>query len=165
MEMNFRNIVMTVALIALIITLIIIGIQLNNQKYKYIWPPVVGECPDYWQNLGKTTHSNDPQRGYANKQDFYTSNRCVNVKNLGTNGTPKEINPMAMRWRSGIDGLKDKCKWAKEHGLTWDGITDYDKCSNITNKKTHNMTAAKLSEYVLVSVAIVAVVLIVYKSV
>ena len=60
----FQNIVITIAIIFLIITLAFIGISLYKQKIKAKYPPVIPNCPDYWEM----------------KDNF-----CVNSMNLGNN--------------------------------------------------------------------------------
>ena len=64
--MNFQYAVITIVILLLIISLILIGIALAKSKNTQQWPPVVGNCPDYWTDLS----SNGAQ--------------CVNVKDLGT---------------------------------------------------------------------------------
>jgi len=42
---NFQNIVMIVAVVILIVSLIIIGIMIWDDKYKNLFPPVLPGCP------------------------------------------------------------------------------------------------------------------------
>jgi hypothetical protein len=105
----FQQTVSTVAIIILILTLCFIGITLYNQKYNSNYPPVIPNCPDYWDASG---------------------NKCVNSMSLGN--MDKCAGPMdftTAQW-SGGDSLCAKYKWAKMCNLTWDGVSSQaDQCS------------------------------------
>jgi hypothetical protein len=105
----FQKTVATIAIIILIITLCIIGVALYRAKYHSEYPPVIPNCPDYWDASGNLDISNN----------FL----CVNTMNLGSSGTPKTMNFSTSSWK-GNNGLCLKYKWAKTQNLTWDGITD-----------------------------------------
>ena len=105
MTNTFQSIVMTIAIILLIISLIIVGISIYNTKYNVMFPPVIANCPDYWQ---------DDSDGDASK--------CVNVKNLGTCDV-QTMDFSTSMW-TGNNGLCNKAKWAKACNLTWDGVTN-----------------------------------------
>ena len=45
---TFQSTVLIIAIVILIIVLIIIGIVLNKGEKNQVWPPSVGDCPDYW---------------------------------------------------------------------------------------------------------------------
>ena len=64
--MNFQSIVLTIAVVLLIICMILIGIALAKSKNTQQWPPLIGDCPDYWVDMS----NNGAQ--------------CVNIKDLGT---------------------------------------------------------------------------------
>jgi hypothetical protein len=67
------------------------------------WPPVIGECPDFWTNeVGSKTG-------------------CVNVHNLGK--CSKKTVDFSTPEFSGSDGLCNKYTWANNCGVSWDGIT------------------------------------------
>ena len=71
----------------------------NNEN----WPPVIGECPDFWSNaLGSKPG-------------------CVNVHNLGK--CSKRTVDFTTPEFSGSDGLCNKYTWANNCGVSWDGIT------------------------------------------
>ena len=53
------------------------------------------------------------------------SNTCVNTKKLGTGCT--SINFDTPKYK-GPSGKIEKCKWAKNCGVVWDGITDSKLC-------------------------------------
>jgi len=105
---SFQTIISITALVVLIIVLIIIAVTLYRGQQKQVWPPVLGDCPDYWVD----TSGN--------------GGNCVNVKNLGT-CTSTDGKPYAMNFSgpayTGSDGTCAKYKWATKCGVTWDGIT------------------------------------------
>lgn len=107
--MNFQKIVLVVAIVLLIILLVIIGIALSKATYGDTWPPVVGDCPDYWVDMSGN--------GAA----------CLNTHSLGRCNLPSEGNPNTMNFNkdpfTGDDGTCAKYKWAKSCKVTWDGIT------------------------------------------
>jgi hypothetical protein len=100
---SFQKIVLTAAIVILIIALIFIGLALRAGQKNMSWPPVVGDCPDYWV---------DTKGSGAN---------CVNVKNLGTCKT-KSMNFTTSNF-TGSNGTCNKYTWATNCGVSWDGIT------------------------------------------
>ena len=105
----FQKTVATVAIVILIITLCIIGIALYRAKYHSKYPPVIANCPDYWDASGNLDISNN----------FV----CVNSMNLGSSTCSNQMNFSTPSWQ-GRNSLCQKYKWAKSCDLTWDGITD-----------------------------------------
>jgi len=103
MEFDFRQIVVLVALIVLIVVLSIIGYSLSKTK-DVNWPPVVPTCPDYWELDG--------------------SGNCVNSKGLGTCKKPED-NQVKFTTDNyiGANGPCNKYKWATGCGVSWDGVT------------------------------------------
>jgi hypothetical protein len=109
MDWNFQKIVLLIAVILLIIALIFIGYSLGQAKADETWPPIIGECPDYWVDISGN------------------GAMCVNVNNLGTCNIPSEGNLNSMDFSNSYfnssDGLCAKYKWANGCDVTWDGIT------------------------------------------
>ena len=105
---SFQTIISITALVVLIIVLVIIAVTLYRGQKQQQWPPVLGDCPDYWMD----TSGN--------------GGNCVNVKNLGTcksrNGKPYSMNFNGPAY-TGAEGTCAKYKWATKCGVTWDGIT------------------------------------------
>jgi len=106
---TFQTIVSITAFIVLIIVLIIIATTLYKGQQTQTWPPIVGDCPDYWVD----TSGN--------------GGNCVNMKNLGTCKSARgKMYSMDFTGPvySGSDGLCAKYKWATQKcNVTWDGIT------------------------------------------
>ena len=62
---SFQKIVLTIAVIILVIILVVIGYLLVKDPSGNTWPPITGQCPDYWVDFSGNG---------AN---------CVNVQSLG----------------------------------------------------------------------------------
>ena len=108
--MNFQKMILTVAIIVLIVMLILIGMSLKNSDESMVWPPIVGDCPDYWVDLSGN------------------GGACFNSHSLGKCNIPgnaKEKNTMNFDTDpfNTANGLCAKYKWARSCGVTWDGIT------------------------------------------
>jgi len=106
---SFQTVISITAFIILIIVLVIIAVTLYKGQKNQMWPPIIGDCPDYWM---------DTSGNGAN---------CVNVKNLGnckSNGESYYSMDFTSPTYSGSDGTCAKYKWATQKcGVTWDGIT------------------------------------------
>jgi hypothetical protein len=126
---SFQTIVIVIAILLLIVCLIFIGITLVKTKNTANdqWPPIVGECPDYWVDSSGN------------------GGNCVNVKNLGTctsggNGISPGGKHVAMNFTvapyAGDAGTCAKYTWANSCGVTWDGITTgiANPCATAANK-------------------------------
>lgn len=109
MEWNFQKIVMAGAIIVLIIILIFLGIGLSQSKKNAKWPPIVANCPDYWMDLSGNGTS------------------CFNQQSLGTCNIPSSDDQNVMNFNispyNTVDGACAKYKWAKNCGVSWDGVT------------------------------------------
>ena len=111
MEMSFQKSVLMIAIIFLILFLVLIGVGLSNSTSDAEWPPIVGNCPDYWVDLSGN------------------GSECFNSHHLGTCSQyiPTADDKKTMNFNqapfNGTDGACAKFKWANKCGLTWDGIT------------------------------------------
>ena len=104
-RMVFQTTVVIVAGTVLILSLCVIGVMIYRQKYNVDYPPVLPNCPDYWEMRGKMCV---PHPNLGN-----VSNPACNVKMDFTTGA----------W-AGTMGNCNKYKWAQQCNLTWDGITN-----------------------------------------
>lgn len=106
---SFQKFVLFAAVIILIIALVIIGIALSYSKDP-TWPPLIADCPDYWQIDGSGNNTT-----------------CTNVQNLGTcpaqTGQPHLVMNFNSSNFTGSNGLCAKYSWATNCGVSWDGIT------------------------------------------
>jgi hypothetical protein len=107
--MNFQKIVLTVAIIVLIIVLVVIGVTLSKASYAESWPPVIGDCPDYWVDISGNGEG------------------CLNTNSLGRCNIPTKNKNNTMDFNKspfiGSGGNCAKYKWASSCNITWDGIT------------------------------------------
>jgi hypothetical protein len=127
MAWNFQKIVLTIAIILLICALIFIGVSLAQSTEEESWPPIVGDCPDYWVDLSGN------------------GAMCVNTKSLGTCNIPTSDNKNSMDFSgsgfSGSNGTCAKYTWANGCGVTWDGVNSgianpYTTTSSTTTSTT-----------------------------
>jgi hypothetical protein len=102
---SVQSIILTLAIVILLIILIVIGINISISQNKQTWPPVTGDCPDYWLDRGKG------------------GSQCVvNAKknNLGLARSPMDF---SLPIYSGSNGPCVKYTWANKNKVSWDGIT------------------------------------------
>ena len=107
-DRSFAKICITVAVVILIICLTFMGILLWYSKEATLWPPEISECPDYWDVVGK--------------------NVCKANKGLGNTGNGSNKACSYMDFNSGQfkgkSGRRERCRWARDCGVYWDGISD-----------------------------------------
>jgi hypothetical protein len=122
MEISFQKIVLIIAIIFLILFLVLIGTSLSNSNNDLDWPPVVGNCPDYWVDLSGN------------------GSKCFNSHRLGScpNYIPTADDQKTMDFNhpifTGSNASCAKYKWANHCKISWDGITygSKDPCSKTT---------------------------------
>jgi len=107
----FQKTVSIIAISILLILLVIVGIFLSYNKGSGTYPPVIGNCPDYWEEQKKNN-----------------KNICVNIKSLGTCGISEE--DFNLSHYKGAVGNCNKKKFAEQCDLTWDGITNNNDICN-----------------------------------
>lgn len=137
--MNFYTIVTIIATIFLIILLTILGIFLSNKTSNQIYPPMMNNCPDYWNyttdnsgnyvcelndiNIGKFANANGTRNdailipnnvpGLTNSID---STKAIDFKDTG----------FSTKYNSTqICGLN---KWTTINNIAWDGVSNYNGC-------------------------------------
>ena len=114
---EFNKIVLTIATIILIISLIILAIFMKKALSNDVFPPVISDCPDYWDV------------SYNNAED---SVKCIrtNIINQGSTAGDCSSYDVALFQQNGSsydDILCEKYKWAKGCNLEWDGVTNNNK--------------------------------------
>lgn len=134
---KFYSIVVIVAFVVLVIALIGLGVMLQKQDSKTVFPPVQNQCPDGWTpadddicKISKTEQKNvgtfnpgsvtDFDVKYLIKTDGTTSYTASTA--IDDDGTDYKVkfNSAALPC--------DKKKWANAHGIIWDGISNYNQC-------------------------------------
>ena len=115
---QFNKIVLLIATIVLIIMLILLYIFLSLSKslFKYSYPPIISECPDYWDislNSDGTKECIDNLKINSGRAIDECNNIMANQ--FGLESINKE------------ETLCNKFKWSKNCKITWDGITNNSK--------------------------------------
>tara|TARA_B100000073_G_scaffold285776_1_gene247358 strand:+ start:4156 stop:4716 length:561 start_codon:yes stop_codon:yes gene_type:complete len=129
--MRFQNIVVIISLILVVLTLSTVGYLIHTKKSKMEWPPIVGNCPDYWSDV---------------KGD---GSECVNTHRLGTCMMPSDTtytkyentnvtNNLESEKTQSIDDCTNKCTSSSScMGYTYEqGICHLKK--NTKNKYDSN---------------------------
>jgi hypothetical protein len=104
-SLTFQSIVIYTLISLLIVLLVVIGINLHASTKKTKWPPIIGDCPDYWYDGGAG------------------GSKCtVNTDkvNLGSATSPMDFSKVPY---SGSNGDCSKYRWSISKGVSWDGIT------------------------------------------
>jgi len=117
---SFYIIVSLIAIVILIICLIIIGIMLQKNQKTDVFPPKATTCPDGWIINGNTC-----AMGNANVGDENLSAYKIDPKGNNIIYTVDSLNNFTFL-ESAV--LCDRQKWANNHGIKWDGVTNYTKC-------------------------------------
>ena len=108
-RMNFQKIVLIMAIVLLIIILVAIGVTLSKSRREDNWPPIVGDCPDFWVDMSGNGEA------------------CLNTQGLGTCNLPSSTSQNTKNFNEApFNGEDSKCRkytWAKTCQITWDGIT------------------------------------------
>ena len=120
---TFQKTVITISVIVLIISLIILGIFLAKSLFEDSYPPVVSDCPDYW----------DVSYNANNEVE------CINTSTINTGigdvpGGDCNNYPVNLFLGSGLqneDILCEKYKWSKKCNITWDGVTNNNKACDL----------------------------------
>ena len=103
---QFYVIVMTTVVVLLILTLTYIGVYVVNDDDKNTtFPPVETQCPDYWE-------ADD-------------EGKCVVPKMMNKGGLVADT---TMNLKEEYKTTCEKKKWANDNGISWDGISNYNKC-------------------------------------
>lgn len=108
MELTKQVFLWTLAI--LILTLGVIAYLLYVTKKKYIYPPYVNECPDYY-------YKNSLGECYDKNMIFFNSLDKCYKENFNKN----EYN---VQGRGSNSGLCKKKQWADKCNILWDGITN-----------------------------------------
>jgi len=119
---NFNRTVLLVASVLLILGLIIIGFFIVKSVEDSAYPPIISDCPDYW-NVEYDSVTGKKKCTNNSINSGIASNNCRNysVDLFTANGT------------SEYDVICAKNRWATRCNIHWDGITNNSKaCLNTT---------------------------------
>lgn len=118
---SFNRTVLIITVILVIIALIITGILILKSLREQKFPPIVGDCPDYWD---------------VKKESSTNNINCVNKTTVNTGKSNIDCNVYPVSNFIGNtpqDVICKKFKWAKRCGIIWDGISNKsyeDACSS-----------------------------------
>ena len=76
------------------------------------FPPVIGECPDYW-NVAR-----------EGDKTICKNILKVNPKSVSETDTCNKIDPVNFTGPTNEETVCNKYKWANGCGVVWDGITN-----------------------------------------
>lgn len=147
--MNFYTIVVVVAASILILCLIGMGIIMNSANKSAPFPPGKGPCPDGWVVSGNTClipNASDEKDSAGNpivlnigklkddsaQRTFFQDPKNtpgITVSKLGLLSGESSVDFSNSGWSNGV--LSTTCnqaKWARDYGISWDGITNYNGC-------------------------------------
>jgi hypothetical protein len=129
----FYIIVLTVAVILLILTLTFLGIAMNKMnKETTVFPPTKSTCPDYWTTSTKDlSYCEVPNSNSRNIGSIYASDGKNNLESKLTPGYDANLNRIGFLhddWSKGGTSTCNQQKWAKQYGVVWDGVTNYNGC-------------------------------------
>lgn len=116
----FNKIVLYTAVIILSISLITLGIFLSKSMFEDSYPPIISDCPDYWDV------------SYNSNNDIICKN--TSTINEGRGDAACTNYPVTEFESSGSDKYSvicEKYKWAKRCNLAWDGITNNNKACDL----------------------------------
>lgn len=111
--MSFQTTTLAVSITLLFVFLAVIAVLLYRAQSSVKYPPEYSECPDYWTVIGENKCKNEMEGTLSN----------------GPEGMTQDFNGDEFK---GQVGLMNKCKWANQHGVVWDRITD-QACSTFDN--------------------------------
>ena len=105
--MGFKRSVLITALIVFIVMLLIMAVVIKNSYENVVYPPEISLCPDYWEvnDDGKTCKATNNNRGTYDVGDV-----------------SDDFSDMSNSARI------DKCIWASDNGVNWDGVTNRNLC-------------------------------------
>jgi len=104
--MSFNRTVLTVATVVFVIMLTITALMIKKSYGKKLYPPEIPKCPGQWKALDDGTCAWKDKN--PNKIDSSLSSGYVYAPASGD----------SFKTRA------DKCKWAKENDVKWEGIWD-----------------------------------------
>ena len=117
--MEFYKTVFMIMLVVLFISLSIVGYAIYNSKNDKKYPPIVSECPDYYELSGNICTD---VHGLNNGNDYNSggASQSISCESVNFSLLPKSNNA-GMGPNSAIC---EKKKWANTCGVNWDGITN-----------------------------------------
>lgn len=119
--MNFYKLIAVITIILLIISLAFIGVAMYNSSNKVLFPPNIGNCPDFYKPTDSTNIYKCTRMYNSNNQ----SDTCKEFDGTDENYKNPGMGPSS--------GLCEKKKWAQGCNVSWDGITNNSAVCYQTN--------------------------------
>ena len=117
---TFHKISLILASVLLIIALIITGVLIYNSLMEKAFPPIISDCPDYW-NVHRDENNNIICRNLSTVNRGSPKCQDYPVTGFSQNGTSEH------------DLICEKQRWAESCGIYWDGVTNNKTaCNNTT---------------------------------
>ena len=120
----FYIMTLVTAVATLTLLLVVLWVLMSYRTHQLAYPPKANTCPDYW------TYNVDASSCVVNpkNQGNYTSpptDPAVAPYAKGSNGS-WSFSPLDARWGQGATStLCAKRKWANDHHIAWDGVSNY----------------------------------------
>lgn len=113
--MSFYSMVLIIAFVILLISLIFVGILLQNQDANKEFPAQANYCPDGW-GVDSDGYC-DPATGNLPKPNGVSDISGEIFTSVGSGKfKPKDVS------------LCDKRDWAISKGVSWDGVSNFNNC-------------------------------------
>jgi hypothetical protein len=119
---SFQVIVLSIAVVVLVLVLTFIGVVMSKQNSSKVYPPTMGDCPDYWEVRADGKGCNVPLQGKPNSasKKFTPDTKALIEDTKVASG--QYINFKDNAW---TNVCTKKC-WATDNGIKWDGVTNYN---------------------------------------
>ena len=117
---SFYTIVVSIAFVILVLVLIAVGIMMQKQDEDKEFPAYASKCPDGWtySDTSGCEHHKNNQKDFSGG-DHYGTHYAHIITDVSST-TYAEFKPTAT--------ICEKKKWATDMGVSWDGVTNYNKC-------------------------------------
>lgn len=129
---RFYVIVLLVAFVFLILCLIGVGIMMQKQDEDKAFPMYASQCPDKWV-VSDTSGCKVPASGDLNSPENVTAIAGDKYSSFyDTDQFPESprANDIEGQYLKFVDNATtcDKHAWARDVGVRWDGVSNYNKC-------------------------------------
>lgn len=128
---RFYVIVLLVAFVFLILCLIGVGIMMQKQDEDKAFPMYASKCPDGWV-VNDTSGCQVPSSGGLNSPEYVDEIAGDKYSSFYESTTPAtlvsgSIDNAYIKFSPNATTC-DKHAWARDVGVRWDGVSNYNKC-------------------------------------
>ena len=147
---TFHITVLSIAAILLILLLTFIGILMGHKGGSQAFPTERNDCPDFWQVYVDPTADGSSKSTHTGKCIIPSAKSKLNCGNIysGSLLTPEissdssitpgfktvtmpdnsVVNYIDFNDKGWSGGICVKRKWARDHLIEWDGVSNYNSC-------------------------------------